>query len=223
MPQRRKQLNVAKLPPFDEESGDLNAVVETIAGTRNKFAYDEELGLFRLKGVLPAGASFPFDFGFVPSTKGEDGDPLDVLVLMDEPAFAGCLVPARLLGVITAEQREKDGTVEQNDRLIAVASDSHTHEGVRTLGDLSPHLLDEIEHFFVSYNVMRGKSFTPTGRKGPQAARTIVEEGARRHAGGRASRAKKTAKRRTSRSAKSASTVSTKHRGVTTNSKRGAR
>src|SRR3954466_6127050 len=169
----------AALPAFDPDSGDLNAVVETIKGSRNKFAYDESLGLFRLKGVLPAGASFPFDFGFVPSTKGEDGDPLDVLVLMDEPAFAGCLVPARLLGVITPEQRERDGTVEQNDRLVAVASDSHTHEGVRTLGDLSPQLLDEIEHFFISYNEIRGKTFTPTGRKGPQAARNIVERATR--------------------------------------------
>ena len=166
----------AALPAFDEESGDLNAVVETIKGSRNKFAYDEKLGLFRLKGVLPAGASFPFDFGFVPSTKGGDGDPLDVLVLMDEPAFAGCLVPARLIGVITARQTERDGTVEENHRLIAVAADSHTHEGVRRLGDLSDTLVDEIEHFFVSYNQMRGKVFTPTGRKGPQAARTIVEQ-----------------------------------------------
>jgi inorganic pyrophosphatase len=180
MSSRRHQPNSATLPPFDEESGTLNAVVETIAGSRNKFAYDAKLGLFRLKGVLPAGASFPFDFGFVPSTKGEDGDPLDVLVLMDEPAFAGCLVPARLLGVITATQREKDGSVEQNDRLIAVASDSHTHEGVRTLGDLSPQLLDEIEHFFVSYNEIRGKTFTPTGRKGPRAARTIVDRASQR-------------------------------------------
>jgi len=175
MPVRRRQHNAATLPPFDEESGDLNAVVETVAGSRNKFAYDEELGLFRLKGVLPAGASFPFDFGFVPSTKGGDGDPLDVLVLMDEPAFAGCLVPARLVGVITAQQRERDGTVEQNDRLIAVASDSHTHEGVRKIDDLNPQLLDEIEHFFISYNEMRGKTFTPTARKGPRAAKTIVE------------------------------------------------
>src|SRR3954467_15997938 len=145
MPPRRHQPNAVTLPPFDDESGNLNAVVETIAGSRNKFAYDEKLGLFRLKGVLPAGASFPFDFGFVPSTKGEDGDPLDVLVLMDEPAFAGCLVPARLVGVITAEQTERDGTVERNDRLIAVASNSHTHEGVRQLHDLSSNLLDEIE------------------------------------------------------------------------------
>ena len=171
----------AMLSAFDEESGNLNAVVETIKGSRNKFAYDETLGLFRLKGVLPAGASFPFDFGFVPSTRGGDGDPLDVLVLMDEPAFAGCLVPARLIGVITARQTERDGTVEENDRLIAVAADSHTHEGVRRLGDLSANLIDEIEHFFVSYNQVRDKTFTPTGRKGPQAARTIVERAIVRH------------------------------------------
>jgi inorganic pyrophosphatase len=169
------------LPAFDEESGNLNAVVETIKGSRNKFAYDEKLGLFRLKGVLPAGASFPFDFGFVPSTRGGDGDPLDVLVLMDEPAFAGCLVPARLVGVITARQTERDGTVETNDRLIAVAADSHTHEGVRRLTDLSSNLIDEIEHFFVSYNQARGKTFAPTGRRGPQAAHTIVEQAIVRH------------------------------------------
>jgi inorganic pyrophosphatase len=99
-----------------------------------------------------------------------------VLVLMDEPAFAGCLVPARLVGVITARQTERDGTTEENHRLIAVAADSHTHEGVKKLTDLSSNLLDEIEHFFVSYNEARGKTFTPTGRKGPQAARTIVEQ-----------------------------------------------
>jgi inorganic pyrophosphatase len=183
MPARRRQHPTATLPSFDPESGHLNAVVETIKGSRNKFGYDEKLRLFRLKHVLPAGASFPFDFGFVPSTKGGDGDPLDVLVLMDEPAFAGCLVPARLIGVITAEQTERDGTVEQNDRLIAVAADSHTHEAVRNLGDLSANLLDEIEHFFVSYNEARGKIFTPTARKGPRAARTVVEAGIARAAG----------------------------------------
>src|SRR4051794_10277574 len=165
-----------RLGAFAPRSGELNVIIETPKGSRNKFDFDEELGLFKLGGVLPAGASFPFDFGFVPSTRGGDGDPLDVLVLMDEPAFAGCLVPARLLGVITARQTERDGTVEDNHRLVAVAADSHTHEGVRKLGDLSSNLLDEIEHFFVSYNQARGKTFTPTGRKGPKAARAIVDE-----------------------------------------------
>ena len=207
MPSRSNRHPSAALPPFDEESGDLNAVVETIKGSRNKFAYDEELGLFRLKGVLPAGASFPYDFGFVPSTKGDDGDPLDVLVLMDEPAFAGCLVPARLVGVITAERTERDGTVERNDRLIAVASNSHTHEGVRQLHDLSSNLLDEIEHFFISYNVVKGKTFTPTGRSGPDVARRLVDDATTRIV---TPRAKKTAKKSAEGSAKHASKRGTK-------------
>ena len=92
----------SKLPSFDKESGDLNVVSETPKGCRNKYAFEPDLGLFVLKKVLPAGSVFPFDFGFVPSTKGEDGDPLDILVLMDEPAFCGCLVPSRLVGLIEA-------------------------------------------------------------------------------------------------------------------------
>jgi inorganic pyrophosphatase len=173
---------VLHLPPFDDDSGDLNVVVETVQGSRNKFTFDERLGLYRLSGVLPAGASFPYDFGFVPSTLGDDGDPLDVLLLMDEGAFAGCLVPARLLGAIEARQTEEDGTVEQNDRLIAVAARSRVHEGVRSLDDLSDALLDEIEHFFVSYNEIKGKRFEPMGRVGARAAKRMVDDGAARYA-----------------------------------------
>ncbi|HVG00636.1 MAG TPA: inorganic diphosphatase, partial [Chloroflexia bacterium] len=139
------------LPAFDEETGDLNGIVDTPKHSRNKYEYDGKLGLFKLGGVLPAGAVFPFDFGFIPSTLGGDGDPLDVLLLMDEPAFPGCLVPSRLVAVIEAEQTERDGTRTRNDRLIAVAADSRTHKEVRTLADLNGTLLDEIEHFFVSY------------------------------------------------------------------------
>src|SRR4028119_2143117 len=113
---------------FAPRPGALTGRVETPEGSRNKFDFDEELGLFKLGGVLPAGAVFPFDFGFVPATRGGDGDPLDVLVLMDEPAFVGCLVPARLIGVIEAEQTERDGETARNDRLIAVAANSHAHK-----------------------------------------------------------------------------------------------
>jgi inorganic pyrophosphatase len=169
----------AGLPAFDPESEDLNVIIETPKGSRNKFKYDEKLHLFRLSGVLPAGAVFPFDFGYVPSTQGEDGDPLDVLVLMDEPAFAGCLVPARLLGVIEAQQTEEDGRSERNDRLIAVASDSRQHKDVRALDQISDNLLKEIEHFFVSYNMVKGKEFAPRGRSGPDVARRIVDDGVR--------------------------------------------
>jgi inorganic pyrophosphatase len=171
-----------RVPPFSDDGSTLNVIVETCKGSRNKITFDPTRGLYELTGVLPVGASFPYDFGFVPQTLADDGDPLDVLVLMDEPAFAGCLVPSRLVGVVTAEQQERDGTVERNDRLIAVAAKSRIHEEVRTLGDLAGALVDEIEHFFVSYNEIKGKVFVPTARKGPRAARTIVERGIARYA-----------------------------------------
>ena len=156
-------------------SDELNVIIETPKGSRNKFDYDEEYRLFKLGGVLAAGAVFPYDFGFVPSTVGGDGDPLDVLVLMDEPAFTGCLVPARLIGVIVAEQTE-GGRTTRNDRLIAVAANSRNHHDVRSLDALHGNLVDEIEHFFVSYNTAKGKQFQPTGRFGADRAREIVDE-----------------------------------------------
>lgn len=167
------------LPAFHDDEA-VNVIVETTQGSRNKYTFDERLGMYRLGSVLPAGASFPYDFGFVPSTLGGDGDPLDVLLLMDEPAFAGCLVEARLIGVIEAEQTERNGDVEKNDRLIAVAAESRSHHGVQTLDDVSANLLHEIEHFFVSYNEARGKRFTPGGREGPERAIELVREGERR-------------------------------------------
>src|ERR1700704_2993480 len=91
------------LDPVDKESGHINAIIDTPKGSRNKFKFDEKIGMFKLGGALPVGAVFPFDFGYIPSTRGGDGDPLDILILMDEPAFVGCLVPARLIGVIEAE------------------------------------------------------------------------------------------------------------------------
>ncbi|MGB7922396.1 MAG: inorganic diphosphatase [Pyrinomonadaceae bacterium] len=169
-----------EMEAFDSDSGELNVIIETPKGSRNKFNYDEERGLFKLGGVLPAGAVFPFDFGFVPSTTGGDGDPLDVLLLMDEPAFTGCLVMARLLGVIEAEQTERDGETVRNDRLIAVASEARTHREVRSLQKLNEHLIDEIEHFFISYNTIKGKQFNPLGRFGPTRAAKLVEEGIKR-------------------------------------------
>lgn len=158
-------------------NGELNAVIETPKGSRNKFDYDPEQWIFKLGGVLPLGASFPFDFGFVPSTLGEDGDPLDVLVLMDEPAFAGCLVPSRLIGVIEAVQTERDGETMRNDRFIAVASNSHQQRDVHSFDDLNPGLIKEIEHFFTSYNAIKGKHFDPLQRSDSQRALQLIEAG----------------------------------------------
>lgn len=165
------------LTPLRDGDDEINVIIETPKGSRNKFDYDEELGLFKLGGVLPAGASFPFDFGFIPSTLGGDGDPLDVLVLMDEPAFTGCLVVTRLIGVIEAEQTERDGETTRNDRLIGVAANARAHNDVRSLEELNGNLLDEIEHFFVSYNVIKGKEFKPQGRFGPAHALKVIRDG----------------------------------------------
>ncbi|MBA3357443.1 MAG: inorganic diphosphatase [Pyrinomonadaceae bacterium] len=165
------------LDAFDSETNQLNVIVDTPKGNRNKFEYDEKSELFKLSGVLPVGASFPYDFGFVPSTRGEDGDPLDVLLLMDDPAFVGCLVPARLLGVIEAEQTERSGDTMRNDRLIAVAAKSITHRSLKSLGTLDGNLVDQIEHFFISYNEIKGKQFKPLGRFGPTRARRLIDEG----------------------------------------------
>jgi inorganic pyrophosphatase len=167
------------LPAFDND-GNLQVIIETPKGSRNKFKYEPELGLFRLSGVLPLGAMFPFDFGFVPCTNAPDGDPLDVLVLMDEPAFVGCLLSARLIGVIEADQTE-NGETTRNDRLIGVAAASRDHRDIQHLEDLNANLLDEIEHFFVSYNTAKGKEFSIRARHGPDRARKIVV-GARRPA-----------------------------------------
>ena len=140
-----------ELEPIDKDTGHVNAIIDTPKGSRNKFKYDEKIGMFKLGGALPLGAVFPFDFGYIPSTKAGDGDPLDILILMDDPAFVGCLVPAKLIGVLEANQTEDEVTT-RNDRLIAVAADSRNHSHIRFLGDLNNNLLHEIERFFVSYN-----------------------------------------------------------------------
>jgi inorganic pyrophosphatase len=124
--------------------------------------------------------SFPFDFGFIPSTVGGDGDPLDVLVLMDEPVPAGAIVPSRLIGVIEAKQTEKDGQVEENDRLIAVGEASELFADVRKLADLPTPVASQIEHFFISYNEQEGKRFEPIGKHGPKRAQQLLEQGRRR-------------------------------------------
>ena len=164
-----------KLKPFDRKSGNINVVIDTPKGCRNKYAFDFGIKNYKMKSVLPSGAVFPLDFGSVPGTTADDGDPLDVLLLMDEPAFTGCLVQGRLLGVIEAEQTSK-GKTERNDRLIAVAAESHTHSSLKSLKTLDAALIKEIEHFFVSYNEMRGKKFEPLARKGPNAAMRLVKK-----------------------------------------------
>lgn len=160
----------------------INAVIETPMGSRNKFKYDENLGCFALSAVLPQGMIFPHAFGFIPSTRAADGDPEDVLVIIDEPVFPGCVVPSRLLGVIEAEQTEVDGKSERNDRLIAISAASRDLSNVETLSDLNDNMMREIETFFVTYNKEKGKKFKVLGKKGPQHAMKLLKKSLKRAA-----------------------------------------
>jgi inorganic pyrophosphatase len=171
--------SLARIDAIDEDDNVI-AVIETPRGTRTKLTYEQRLRAFTASKVLPQGMSFPFDFGFIPSTKGGDGDPLDVLVLMDEPLPTGTVVPTRLIGVIEAQQTERDGETEDNSRLIAVATMCQLFSEVKTLEDLPKSVIDQIEHFFVSYNEQSGKRFEVTGRHGPKRARKLVEKAIRK-------------------------------------------
>jgi inorganic pyrophosphatase len=167
---------LSELDPFTEDD-DLRVVIETPRGSRNKYSYDPECDCLQLTTVLPEGMVFPYDFGFIPSTRGEDGDPLDVLILMEEPIVPGCVVRARLIGAIEAEQKEKDNGWKRNDRLIAVATHAQTHDGAKKLPDLRPHLIKEIKKFFVTYNGLRDRKFKPKREASPEEARKLVEAG----------------------------------------------
>jgi inorganic pyrophosphatase len=167
-------IGLEKLDAFNGE--ELTVIIETPKGSQNKYTYEPRFGAFLLDGVLPAGAVFPFDFGFVPSTVGDDGDPLDVLVLMDAAAFTGCVVASRLIGVIEAEQTENAKTF-RNDRLIAVATKSITHRSLRDITDISDDLVGQIEHFFISYNIAKGKRFEPKRRSERERAKALVRAG----------------------------------------------
>src|SRR6476620_5396341 len=133
---RRGLADPVSLNPINtKDARILRVVIETPKGSRNKFAFNPDERIFELKTVLPAGMAFPHDFGFVPSTRADDGDPVDVLVLMDEPAFPGCALSCRPIGVIEGEQGGKKNK-ERNDRIVAVEQDAHSWGDIKTIDDL---------------------------------------------------------------------------------------
>src|SRR3954463_10845866 len=108
-------MRLDKIKPRKKGDRTVRVVIETSRGCRNKYSYEPEEEVFVLKKTLPEGHVFPFDFGFVPRTKGEDGDPVDVLMLMDAPTFPGCVVNCRIIGCLEAKQQE-EGKWIRNDR-----------------------------------------------------------------------------------------------------------
>jgi inorganic pyrophosphatase len=175
-----------KLKPFTKKAAEsttgvaktgdklLQVIIETPRGCRNKYSFDETQKTFVLKAALPAGMSFPYDFGFVPQTKADDGDPIDVLVLMDEPAFPGCALMARLIGVIEGEQITPKTPAVRNDRLVAVADTTHMYAKFKKLKDMPKQALKEIEEFFVNYHRLQGKKYKLLGIKGEKTALALI-------------------------------------------------
>ena len=168
--------NPIQLKPIEKDDGLLQVIVETPKGSRNKFSYDPDQKVFMLKKVLPAGMVFPYDFGFLPQTLAEDGDPLDVLLLMDEPAYPGVVVRARLIGVIEGEQIEGKKK-SRNDRLLAVAEVNHLYAAIRKHNDLPDKWIEELEEFFVNYHRLEGKEYKLLGCKNIGQAERLIKQG----------------------------------------------
>jgi inorganic pyrophosphatase len=153
------------------------AIVETPAGSHAKFAYDPKSTLFKLGKLLPVGLAFPFDFGFIPSTLGGDGDPIDILVLPEVDLPVGCLAEVKLLGIMEAEQRRPNKKPKRNDRVIARIVASRIFPGLDHVGQLGSTVVDELGVFFHTYKASRGQSYDVLNVGGPDRAVQLIQEG----------------------------------------------
>lgn len=154
----------------------VTAIVETPKGSGFKYKYEPGARIYKLHKTLPAGMVFPFDFGFIPDTLGEDGDPLDIIVIAEFPTFAGCVVDCRLIGGIKVEQTKNNKTV-RNDRFIGIAAASQLFANINSIGDMPGKWLDEAEAFFKNYVEQGGQQFKALGRISSQEAFELIKEG----------------------------------------------
>ena len=169
--------NFFNLPPFTED-GDVHVVVETPRGSRAKFAYDPKLESFALSKSLLTGLSYPHDWGFVPSTKADDGDPLDIMVIHDATTFPGLVVTCRVIGILQIEQNRKKKS-ERNDRLFAVPRRSHSERALKDVRDLTKPIQEELEKFFIATDELEDKKLNIIGWKGPKAAVQAIKDAAK--------------------------------------------
>ena len=169
--------NFINLPPFTED-GDIYVVVETPRGSRAKFDYNPKLKAFTLSKSLLTGLSYPHDWGFVPSTKADDGDPIDVMVLHDAATFPGTILTCRIIGILQIEQKNKSKK-ERNDRLFAVPKDSHSEQALKDVRDLSEPIQQELEKFFKATDELEDKELDVIGWKGPKTAVRAIKDAAK--------------------------------------------
>lgn len=161
-----------RLPIGDKSPNLVNAVIEIPKDSVNKYEYDKQLHVFRLDRTLFSPVHYPGDYGFIPCTLGHDGDPLDVLVLVEAPSFPGCLMEVRPIGMLRmVDQGKKD------EKILAVADSDPLYREVKDYPDVFNHTLREIEHFFSIYKNLEGKKTEMAGWTNADAARQIIVEG----------------------------------------------
>ncbi|MGE5706963.1 MAG: inorganic diphosphatase [Bacteroidota bacterium] len=143
--------NLVGYPIGEKAPEEVNAIIEIPKLSRNKYEYDPKTDTFRLDRVLSSPLIYTAEYGFVPQTLAGDGDPADILVLMEEPTFPGCVIRARPLGMLLMADEKGEDT-----KILAVPVRDRRYEGIERLCDLAPHTLKEIEHFFTAYKVLDG-------------------------------------------------------------------
>jgi inorganic pyrophosphatase len=173
----RWSMSLLDLSAFGAD-GTVQVVVESPRGSGLKLKYDPQRGVFTLSRPLIKGLTYPYDWGFVPSTRGPDGDPIDAMVLWDEQSFPGLVLACRLVGALAAEQNSKhhSGTRERNDRLLAVPVVAPRFETIRDVGDVSRRLREELEVFFMASTAFEGKELKLLGWSDASAAMEIVKQ-----------------------------------------------
>ena len=163
--------NYLNLPIGENQPDEINVIVEIPEKSRNKYEYDKSLDIFRLDRALHSAIHYPGDYGFVPQTLALDDDPLDVLVLVIEPTFSGCLVTARPIGLLEMTDGGK-----QDDKVLAVPVGEPAFEEIHNYSQIFPHLLRKISHFFETYKALEGKKTSVGGWHDAATARRVVAE-----------------------------------------------
>ncbi|HEY2495997.1 MAG TPA: inorganic diphosphatase [Candidatus Angelobacter sp.] len=168
-------MDYTRLPIGDKAPHRVNVVIEIPKDSVNKYEYDKQLHVFKLDRTLFSPVHYPGDYGFIPCTLGQDGDPLDVLVLVESPSFPGCLMEVRPIGVLQmVDQGKKD------EKILAVAASDPLYSDVKDFSQVFPHKSREIEHFFSIYKALEDKKTEMAGWADADAARRIVMEGHKR-------------------------------------------
>ena len=169
--------NLQKLPSLDDD-GNIHVVVETPRGARAKLTYDPQLRVFVLSKSLMTGLTYPHDWGFIPSTVAEDGDPVDALVIHDAATFPGLVMKCKAIGVLEIRERSKKRT-QRNDRIMAVPLHSHAEGGLRDVRQLSKQVRLELEKFFVATAELQSKTLECLGWRGPKRAMQLIKRSAK--------------------------------------------